>query len=301
MNSDKLQRPFALPNIYVIAVYMATALACSGVVMFFVMLGVFAIPVLLQEGASNPFTWIWAPDTDRFGIMPMLVGSLLLASTSIALAFPLAVAVSSWLVAIGRGRLLMLVKGVVYFMSAIPTVVYGFIAVFLLTPIIRQVLGGTGMSWLTAALMLTILILPTMVLVMSAGMQSRMDHLCPNALAMGFTRLDVLCSFVLPGSRKTLLSATILGFGRAIGDTLLALMLAGNAIQVPQHLSDSLRTLSAHMALVTANEVGGGAYNSLFAAGFLLLLINAILSISARRLGTKDAMQTWFKPYPSDK
>ena len=70
-----------------------------------------------------------------------------------------------------------------------------------------------------------------------------------------------------------------------MGDTLLPLMLAGNATQIPQHLSDSLRTLSAHMALVTANEVGGGAYNSLFAAGFLLLLINAALSICSRRFG----------------
>mgnify|MGYP002660664815 CR=1 FL=1 len=161
----------------------------------------------------------------------------------------------------------------------------GFVAVFLLTPIIRDALGGAGMCWLSAALVLTILILPTMILVMYTGMQSRMDQLCPNALALGFARLDLLWTFVLPEAKKTLLAATILGFGRALGDTLLPLMLAGNATQIPEHLSDSLRTLSAHMALVTANEVGGGAYNSLFAAGFLLLLINAVLSISARKLG----------------
>ncbi len=280
-----ISNPFKMPNIYVSAIYLTTAIAFIGVLLLFLMLGIFAVPVFLQQGSGNPFTWLWEPGNEQFGIMPMLLGTLLLSFTSILVAFPFALAICSWLVAIGQGRFLKFVKSIIYFMTAIPTVVYGFVAVFLLTPIIREAIGGSGMCWLSAALMLSILILPTMVLVMYTGIQSRMEQLCPHTLALGFNKLDILWTFVLPQAKKTLLAATLLGLGRAMGDTLLPLMLAGNATQIPQHLSDSLRTLSAHMALVTANEVGGGAYNSLFAAGFLLLLINAALSICSRRFG----------------
>lgn len=83
-------------------------------------------------------------------------------------------------------------------------------------------------------------------------------------------------------------SSAVLGFGRAVGDTLLPLMLAGNAPQVPESLTASLRALTAHMALVTSNEVGGAAYNSLFMAGVLLLAVNAAVSLTVRRLERRE-------------
>ena len=91
---------------------------------------------------------------------------------------------------------------------------------------------------------------------------------------------------MLPKARRNLTAAAVLGFGRAVGDTLIPLMLAGNATQVPGGLTESLRTLTAHMALVTANEVGGAAYNSLFVAGLILLLVNGGVSLALRRLET---------------
>ena len=169
-----ISNPFKMPNIYVSAIYLTTAIAFIGVLLLFLMLGIFAVPVFLQQGSGNPFTWLWEPGNEQFGIMPMLLGTLLLSFTSILVAFPFALAICSWLVAIGQGRFLKFVKSIIYFMTAIPTVVYGFVAVFLLTPIIREAIGGSGMCWLSAALMLSILILPTMILVMYTGIQSRM-------------------------------------------------------------------------------------------------------------------------------
>ena len=177
-----------------------------------------------------------------------------------------------------------LIAALVRFMTAIPTVVYGFAAVFLLTPFVRAAFGGTGFCWLSAALMLAVLILPTIVLLLSAGIAPRLDRLLPGALALGFTRLDLVWLFVLPSAKKTLVSSFVLGFGRAVGDTLIPLMLAGNAPQIPHSYSSSLRTLTAHMAMVTSNEVGGAAYNSLFVAGALLLLVNVLVSLGVRRL-----------------
>lgn len=285
-----------LPKISIgtIIIYTASAIAFLSILLLFIILSSLALPLLLQSDSSNPFIWQWSPSSHQFGILSMLLGSILLSFSAIILALPLAITIACWLMAIGQGYQLEVVKSIIYFMTAIPTVVYGFIALFLLTPLIRKVLGGSGLCWLTTLLMITMLILPTMILVISAGLQARLNTLCPGALAIGFTKLDLLWIFILPNAKKTLLSATILGFGRAIGDTLLPLMLAGNAPQIPLHLSDSIRTLSSHMALVTANEVGGEAYNSLFIAGFLLLLINTILSLLARTLSSKTTAHNFF-------
>lgn len=270
-------------------VYLAAGLALLCIGLLFAMLLAFALPVFLQPGGAGVFTWTWRPYQGEYGILPMFAGSLLLSFSTLLLAWPLSLAVCCWTLDRKPGLLRTLVRGLLRFMTAVPTVVYGFAALFLLTPLIRAALGGSGLCWLTAALMLTLLILPTMTLILEAGLRPRLDGLCPGGPALGFTRLELLWFFVLPLSRKTLVAAALLGFGRAVGDTLLPLMLAGNAPQVPGGLLESLRTLTAHMALVTANEVGGSAYNSLFAAGALLLGVNAAVSLAARRLEKRPA------------
>jgi phosphate transport system permease protein len=244
----------------------------------------FALPVFMQKGGGGVFTWNWQPSRGEFGVLPMLTGSLLLSFSTLLLAWPLSLAVCCWTLDRAPGLLRGLVRGLLRFMTAIPTVVYGFAAVFLLTPLIRSGLGGSGLCWLGAVLVLPLLILPTMTLILEAGLRPRLEGLCLGGAALGLTRLELLWFFILPLSRRTLVAAALLGFGRAIGDTLLPLMLAGNAPQVPGGLLESLRTLTAHMALVTSNEVGGSAYNSLFTAGALLLVINAAVSLAARRM-----------------
>ncbi len=266
---------------------VAAGIALSGIALLFVMILAFALPLLARGGAGSPFSWIWLPYRGYYGILPMLAGSLLLAGTALFVGWPLALGVCCRTLTAGHGREGRLLRGTVRFMTAIPTVVYGFAAMFLLTPIVRQAVGGTGLCWLSAGIMLTLLILPTMILVLEAGIGPRLDRLALDGAALGFTRTDLLWLFVLPASRNCLIGAAVLGFGRAVGDTLIALMLAGNVPLVPTHPGESLRTLTAHMALVTANEVGGAAYGSLFAAGALLLLINAAVGLLLRRLDAR--------------
>lgn len=265
----------------------AAALAVAGTGLLVLMIFAFALPVFADGGPGGPFSWTWAPGNGQFGILPMLVGSLLLAVSAVVVGWPLGLGLCCWLLCpdLGGPRALRnMVGGLVRLMTAIPTVVYGFAALFLLTPAVRAGLGGTGMGWLSAGLMLALLILPTVTLVLSAGLAPRLERLLPGGTALGMSRSDMLWLVVLPTARGTLVSSAVLGFGRAVGDTLLPLMLAGNAPQVPEHLTSGLRTLTAHMALVTSNEVGGAAYNSLFMAGVLLLAINAAVSVAVRRL-----------------
>lgn len=242
-----------------------------------------ALPAL--DPGANPFTWQWQPYQGKFGIMPMFAGSLMLSSFALAIGWPVALGIAFWLLtddsppSLKKGTMILL-----RFMATIPTVVYGFAAVFLLTPLARQVLGGTGMCITSAGIMLALMTSPTMIFVLLAGLREPMRQYTPTGLALGFTKLDILCLFVLPRAKTNLACAAVLGFGRAMGDTLLPLMLAGNATMLPDSLSSSMRSLTAHMAMVTANEVGAAAYNSLFVAGLVLLLANAAVSLAIRKM-----------------
>ena len=269
---------------------VAVCLAMGGMALLFLMVFSFALPVFLQGGeGGGPFSWTWSPGQGRFGILPMVAGSLALGATAVFPGWAMGLCLCSWLLSPERGGRVglcrRLVGGMVRVMTAVPTVVYGFAAVFLLAPALRRGLGGSGFSWLTASLMLSVLILPTVVLVLQAGLAPRLQAVELPGRAMGLSRLELLWHIVLPSSRATLLSAAVLGFGRAVGDTMLPLMLAGNAPVMPDSLLSGLRTLTAHMALVTSNEVGGAAYDSLFMAGLILLLVNAAVSFFLRRMG----------------
>jgi len=272
----------------------SAVMAFCGMVMLFVMVIAFALPVFAESGTGGPFSWTWAPGQGRFGILPMLTGSLCVGSIALLIGWPLSFFLCAWLLCPERSSSIFqravrrCVGTLVRIMTAIPTVVYGFAAVFLLAPSIRQGLGGTGFGWLTASIMLSLLILPTIVLVLQAGLAPRLEALALPGQALGFSRLELLWHVVLPQARGTLLASAVLGFGRAVGDTMLPLMLAGNATVVPESILGGVRTLTAHMALVTANEVGGAAYQSLFMAGLFLLVINAVVSICLKRLGVRS-------------
>lgn len=272
-----------------VIVHASVALAAAGMALLFLMVVAFALPAFLQGGGGGPFSWSWSPGKGEFGILPMMAGSLLMASLAVVPGWIMGLCLCCWLLASsGRGNVWhTLVGGLVRVMTAIPTVVYGFAAVFLLAPFIRTAFGGSGFSWLTAAIMLSLLILPTVVLVLQAGLGPRLEAVRLSGAALGLSRLELLWYLVLPASRGTLLSAAVLGFGRAVGDTMLPLMLAGNAPVMPESMLSSLRTLTAHMALVTSNEVGGAAYDSLFMAGLFLLFINAVVSLVIRRMGER--------------
>lgn len=267
---------------------LAVAFATGGILLMFAMILVAALRALLQDGAPTPWEWIWQPYEGHFGILPMIAGSFCLAIFAICIGWPLALALVAWRLCEQKpifSKIARFCGALIRFMSAVPTVVYGFAAVFLLTPAVRNMLGGSGMCLFSAGVMLVLLVLPSICLVLETALAPRLEKLLPWSLALGFSRLDLLCHFVIPKSGRALVSAGLLGFGRALGDTLIPLMLAGNAPAIPSGLDGGMRSLTAHMALVTANEVGGAAYNSLFLAGLLLLLTNAGASLILRRLG----------------
>ena len=165
-------------------------------------------------------------------------------------------------------------------MAGIPTVIYGLAAIFILVPLLREIFrSGSGFCLLAAVIMIVLLILPVMVTMLDNHCRplARQIHLAGYAL--GFSDVQIICHLVLPYCTQGMLAAALLGFNRAIGDTLLPLMLAGNAPQLTGNALHSIRSLTAHIGLVISTESGSAAYNSLFAAGLLLLLISVSVTL----------------------
>jgi len=243
----------------------------------------FCLPLLDPKTLAGLLTADWRPFHGGFGILAMAAGSLLLALSAVPLAFPVAVGICCFIHGMGSPRAARLVLRAVQLMTSVPTVVYGFVAVFLLVPLLRSAFHhGSGFSWLAAALGLAVLILPTMTLMIHSQFQVAEPRVRLSAAALGLTRAQRLLHLVVPLSRRGFAAALVLGFGRAVGDTMIPLMLSGNAAQLPGSPLDSLRALTAHIALVVATDSHSLAYLSLFAAGLFLFMTTAGVTIALR-------------------
>ncbi len=267
-----------------LALRCAAAVTVLGIASVFGFVTVYALPVLHSGQGLAVLSWRWLPAAGQFGILPMVCGSVLLSCSALLLGWPLALGLCGWLHGLGPARPARLLRQLVRGMAAVPTVVYGFVSVFLLVPLVRQAGHGSGLCWLSAALVLALLVLPTMVVIMDAALREQGRALRLTGAALGLSPAQIFTRIMLPGARRWLVTAGVFGFGRAVGDTLIPLMLAGNAPGVPASPFDALRTLTAHMALVMATDAGSTAYHSLFAAGILLLGVSAGVSLAVRRL-----------------
>jgi len=269
---------------------LQSAAAVSGVAIaaILILLAYFCLPLLTSQGLATVFSRQWQPFGGQFGILPLGVGALPLACLALLLALPLAVGSCTLLHVLGRGFLARLVLAFVHFMTSIPTVIYGFVSVFLLVPRLREwVAAGSGFSLLAAVLTLSLLILPTITLILQARLAQLDPALNLAAEAMGFTRVQHVRCVLLPAAARGVAVAAVLGFGRAVGDTLVSLMVAGNAAQFPDSLVASIRTLTAHIGLVLATDSQSMAYQSVFAAGLLLFLLAGVVTLLIRTAGWK--------------
>jgi phosphate ABC transporter permease subunit PstA len=245
----------------------------------------FSLPLLHPGQLAAVFSWTWQPTSGRFGILPMAAGSLLLAGSAMLLAYPLGLGLALFVNGLAPRALARPIDALVRLMTGVPTVVYGLAAVFLLTPLLRSGFAGTsGFSWLAALLVLALLVLPTIVLVLDGQLRLIAPELRLTAAALGLTRPQSLVRLTLPRCGHGLKAAAALGLGRAMGDTLIALMLSGNAAQLPSSPLDSLRTLTAHIGLVLATDSQSEAYGSLFACGLLLFGFSLAVNLALRSL-----------------
>jgi phosphate transport system permease protein len=266
----------------------ASALFCSlCVTAVFGFLVYFSWPLFLDaRGFAAVFSWTWKPFAGQFGILAMVAGTFSLALLSLGIAYPMAVGIACFSQGLAPARVRGIVLGLVYFMTSIPTVIYGFVSVFILVPLFRDYFEhGTGFCLAASAITLGILIVPTVVISLNAQMSQRSLEVHMAARSLGLTPVQEVLWVLLPCSAKGLVIAAVLGFGRAVGDTLVALMVSGYAPVIPHSLLDPIRALTAHIALVVATDSQDQAYYSIFASGLMLFLIMACLTMVIRSLG----------------
>jgi phosphate transport system permease protein len=255
------------------ALSLAALIAGSISALIFFFLFYFSLPIISSGLIGEFLTRGWDPDNGVLGIFPMIVGTVYIAGLAMIWATPLSIGLAAFIQLFAPKPLGRILRWTVEFMTGIPTVVYGFAALFFLVPAMRRIFNyGTGLSVLTASVMLALLVLPTITLIAQDRLAAVPKSQVLAALSLGASRMETFLHVLLPGAWRGLISAVVLGAGRAVGDTLIALMLAGNAVALPGSLLDSARTLTAHIALVTAADYESLNFKAIFACGLVLFI-----------------------------
>ena len=238
-----------------------------------------AIPAFYENGVLNfIFGLKWAPDNDEFGIFPMIIGSIYITLIALILAVPISISCAIFLEEIAPAKMKNLFKPIIQTLAGIPSVIYGFFGLTLIAPVIRYMFGGTGFSVITAAVVLALMILPTIVSISQDAINSVPDYYRQASLGLGSTQWQAIKNIILPVALPGIITSVILGLGRAIGETLAVLMLAGNVSMIPSSIISPVRTLTSNIAL----EMGyatGIHYNSLFATSVILFVVILILTM----------------------
>ncbi len=239
------------------------------------------LPLILHTGLKDfLFSSHWAPTKGFFGIAAMIVSSVLVTLGAMVLGVPLGLACAIVLAEFSPGRIKRVLKPTLELLAGIPSVVYGFLGVLWLVPLIRDYLGGPGLSLLAGAIILGIMILPTIISISIDALSAVPDLYRDGSIALGATQWQTVQRVVLPAARSGIITAIILGMGRAIGETMAVIMVAGNALKLPTSVLDPVRTLTSNIALELGYATGRHR-EALFATGIVLFIIIMILNFTA--------------------
>ena len=259
--------------------FTMTLLMIATVVLLLVFIILEAIPAFTHVGFFNfIFGLNWSPDRNEFGIFPMIIGSIFITILALLISVPLSIACAIYLEEIAPTKLKNCFKPVIQTLAGIPSVIYGFFGLTLIAPIIRNIFGGSGFSILTASIVLALMILPTIISLSQDAIRTVPNHYREASFGLGSTQWQCIKNIIFPVALPGIITAVILGMGRAVGETLAVLMLAGNVSVIPSSITSPIRTLTSNIAL----EMGyatGIHYNALFATAVILFIVIMILMI----------------------
>jgi phosphate transport system permease protein len=246
------------------------------------------IPAIGEIGIFKFLTGTtWKPTSGVFGIFPMILGSIYVTAGAIIIGVPIGILTAVFMARFCPNRLYRIMKPGTELLAGIPSVVYGFFGLMAVVPAIRYTLGGSGSSMLAASIVLGIMILPTIIGVSEAAIRAVPDSYYEGSLALGASHERSVFFAVLPAAKQGIFAGVILGVGRAIGETMAVIMVAGNQAIIPSGILKGLRTLTANIVM----EMGYAAdlhREALIATGVVLfvfiLLINLAFSLVKRRM-----------------
>jgi phosphate transport system permease protein len=259
-------------------------IACVALICLFLFVN--GIPAI---GKIGPLAFLlgttWKPGSNLFGIAPMILGSIYVTAGAVLLGVPLGVFTAVFMAKYCGKCLHSIAAPLISLMAGIPSIIYGFFGLVVLVPLSRSLFGGSGKSLLTASVLLALMILPTIVSISEASIRAVPEIYYEGALALGATHEEANFFAVLPAAAQGITAGIVLGIGRAIGETMAVIMVAGNQALVPRGLFRGLRTLTANIVL----EMGYAAdlhREALIATAVALfvfiMIINSLLSIVKR-------------------
>ncbi len=254
-----------------------------------------AIGIFLASGAIKAIqeigliemvtTSAWYPTSEppKSGFVPLLTGSLLVTGVALLVSVPIAVAAAVYIAEFAGVRVKEISKSIIEFMAAVPSVVYGLIGIAVVAPWVKETFNtATGLTALTAGLVLGVMVTPTILSISEDALHAVPRSLRQGSMALGNTRWQTIYKVVLPSGSSGIFAAVMLGLGRAIGETMAVLMLAGNSAAVTMDPLKPVRTMTATIAAEMGEVVQGGLhYSTLFTIGLVLFAITFLINMSA--------------------
>ena len=259
---------------------IAACTSILAVVLICVFLFSGGVPAMLEIGVFKfLFGTIWKPGNNLYGIFPMIIGSLYVTAGAILFGVPLGLLAAVFMARFCPKTLYRILKPAIELMAGIPSVIYGFFALVVIVPWVKNTFGGRGQSILAAALLLGFMILPTIIEVTEAAIRAVPNSYYEGGLALGASHERSVFFALLPGARSGILAGIVLGIGRAIGETMAVMMVVGNQPRIPGSILEGCRTLTTNIVM----EMGYAAdlhKEALIATAVVLFVFILIINLS---------------------
>lgn len=262
-------REALLENLFLVCAIVAVA----GVALIFAFVGIRAWPVVDAPGLGAFLAGTeWSSTYEKFGILPLVSGTLVVTIGALLLGAPLAVGTAVFLSEVASPRMRSIVRPAVEMLAGVPSVVFGFFGLVILRPIIADMTGTMGFGPLTASIILAVMIVPTIATLTEDALRSVAPGIRHASYAMGATQWQTIYKVLLPAAKIGIIDAIILGMGRAIGETMAVVMLAGNAPQMFKGISEPVSTLTSQI-VIDMSYASGTHRSALFGLAIILFLI----------------------------
>lgn len=270
-------------------IFLATAcISIAAVALICIFLFANGIPAIAKIGVFKfLFGTKWKPANNLYGILPMIAGSVYVTAGALLTGVPVGVLTAVFMARFCPKRLYKLMKPAVDLMAGIPSVVYGFFGLVVLVPFVRETFGGRGMSVLTASILLGLMILPTIISVSEASIQAVPTSYYEGGLALGASHEHSVFYTLLPAARSGIFAGVVLGMGRAVGETMAVMMVAGNQAVIPDKITSGVRTLTTNIVM----EMGYAAdlhREALIGTAVVLFVFILIVNLSLSMLKRKE-------------
>lgn len=278
--------------------FIAACTSVLAVALICVFLFINGVPAMKEIGFVKFLTGtVWRPNNDIYGIFPMIMGSIYVTAGAILIGVPIGILTSVFMAKYCPKQIYPVLKGATELLAGIPSVIYGFFGLVVMVPAIREFgktlrqagilhKGGDGNSILTASLLLGMMILPTIIGVTESNIRAVPSQYYEGSLALGATHEQSIFKVVIPAAKSGVIAGVVLGIGRAIGETMAVIMIAGNQARLPESIFEGVRTMTANIVL-EMGYASGLHREALIATGVVLFVFILIINFSVALLNRR--------------